>query len=121
MIERCLILPKTERFHPYEITKLVRFLSSELENPATLELFGFFAKQLIETVNERQLSLLNVDLDDPLIDLEMHDILDVVKIFSVFAQKKDKKYVPKLFDESEPQYQEDITTTRAQNLILYQP
>ena len=57
---------------------------------------------MITTINERQLKLVNVDLDDPLIDLEMHDILDVVKVFSVFAQERDPKYIPKLFDDTQP-------------------
>jgi hypothetical protein len=29
---------------------------------------------------------MNADLDDPLIDIELHDVLDIIRIYSVFAK-----------------------------------
>lgn len=46
-----------------------------------------FGRELVETINQRQISLYEADLDDPLVDLELHDVVDLVKTFSVLASK----------------------------------
>ena len=51
----------------------------------------------------------------------MHDVLDIIKVFSVFAQQKDPKYIPKLFDDTEPQFIDEITSSKETNLQLYHP
>lgn len=50
-------------------------------------------------MSERQISLIEADLDDPLIDLQMSDIIDVVSTFSsLAASTRDvHTFVPKLF------------------------
>lgn len=51
----------------------------------------------------------------------MHDILDIVKVFAVFAKERDKKYIPKLFDDTQPQFIEEVVTTNETNIQLYHP
>ena len=44
------------------------------------------------------------DLKDPLIDLEAHDVVDIVRIYATFAQDDDSlvpSFVPKLFKQKE--------------------
>lgn len=83
---------KLERFDPYSMSKLMRYLSKGYEplEQDALKLYSYFGKQLIQTINERQISLIDADLDDPLIDLELHDVIDFVKVFSVLAQPLNK-------------------------------
>lgn len=42
------------------------------------------------------------DLKDPLIDLEAHDVVDIIRIYATFAQSDDHllpDFVPKLFSQ----------------------
>ena len=57
---------------------------------------------LIKIISERQIAVLEADLDDVLIDLEMHDIIDVVRVFSKLAAPKQSNNIPKLFDQEKP-------------------
>jgi hypothetical protein len=40
---------------------------------------------LVQTINHRETSLKEADLKDPLIDLEPHDVVDIVRIYGVLA------------------------------------
>ena len=49
---------------------------------------------------------MDADLDDPLIDLELHDIVDIVRVFSILAKPPQNQLsasaidaIPKLFDD----------------------
>jgi hypothetical protein len=46
-------------------------------------------------------------VDDPLIDLDIKDIIDVVRVYSTFSKSEERHlFIPKLFnneDETEPQ------------------
>lgn len=48
--------------------------------------------------------MLDADLDDPLIDLELHDVVDIVNVLAVQARsgKKSEARVPKLFESEDP-------------------
>lgn len=66
---------------------------------------------MAETICERQISLADADLDDSLIDLDLHDIVDMVRIFAVLAKPKPfelefetQKHIPKLHQHVEPQF-----------------
>lgn len=132
MVDHCLNLynNKIERFDPYSMANILRYLSKgdEYLDTNTLTLFGHFGKQLVETISERQMSLIDADLDDPLIDLGLHDVLSIVKVFAVLAKphqlgpKSDHhKHVPKLFEQVEPQVQEEYHHTEETYIQLYQP
>lgn len=42
-------------------------------------------------------------VDDPLIDLDVKDILDIVRVFSTFSKSEERQlFIPKLFTEDEP-------------------
>jgi hypothetical protein len=47
---------------------------------------------------------MDVDLDDPLVDLEVHDVVDIVNVLAALARgNKDesKHVVPKLFEKTD--------------------
>ena len=77
---------KEGRFDPYSISKLMRFFSRGNESQDTLELYSHFTKQLVTTLSERQISLIDADLDDPLVDLEVHDVVDIVNVLAALAR-----------------------------------
>jgi len=118
------------------MSKLIRYLSnssnrgieSQEMHEKTLQLYSYFGKQLIQTINERQISLADVDLDDPLIDLELHDIVDIVRLYSVLAKPPQSDElssidtIPRLFEDGEqPQFQEEFTHSEQAYLQLYRP
>ena len=128
LVDHCLRIytEKTERFDPYSISKLMKFLAKKDDylDTKVLTLFGYFGKQLVETISERQISLMDADLDDPLIDLQLHDIIDIVRIFSVLAKPSDgniENHIPKLFESVDPQYQADYQHSEETYIQLYQP
>jgi|TARA_B110001450_G_C17383138_1_gene384540 hypothetical protein len=72
--------------------------------------------------------LADADLDDSLIDLHLHDIIDMVRIFSVLAKPKpfelefeSTKHIPKLHQNIEPQFQDQYIHSEDQYIQLYQP
>ena len=73
----------------------------------TLKLYSYFGIELVETLSQRQISLYEADLDDALIDLELHDVVDLVKTFSTLANKyqNDNKIllrsIPDLFSKED--------------------
>ena len=50
------------------------------------------------------MQIIEADIDDALIDLEMNDCVDIVRVFSSFVEQPDNSHVPALFDRSEPQF-----------------
>ena len=62
-------------------------------------MFKSIALHLVQTIKHRELSLQESDLKDPLIDLEPHDIVDIVRIFGVLSPsgKNDSVFTPALF------------------------
>ena len=58
------------------------------------------ALHFVQTVKDREASLKQSDLKDPLIDLEPHDIVDIVRIYGALATtaRKTVKFTPELFD-----------------------
>ena len=40
---------------------------------------------MTQTVKSREAALVKSDLKDPLIDLETHDIVDIIRIYATFA------------------------------------
>jgi len=88
-----------------------------------MKLYGLFTKELIDTVAQRQRSLIDVDLDDALIDLQLHDVLDIVNVMAALSRKQDgtEEYVPQLFEKEQPQFQTEFKHSEEQYIQLYQP
>lgn len=95
---------KVASFDPYTVSKVLRYLLKYNDgSPEAQEVFKSFSLLLTQTVKGREASLVNSDLKDPLIDLEAHDIVDIVRIYATFAQSDDTlvpSFVPKLFQDS---------------------
>ena len=81
---------KVSRFDPYTVSKALRYLLAYNEGGAEAqEIFKSFSLLLTQTIKSREASLAKSDLKDPLIDLETHDIVDIVRIYATFAQEDD--------------------------------
>ena len=96
---------KVRTFDPYVISKVLRYLLKYNDGGAEAqEIFKSFSLLLTQTVKNREASLVNSDLKDPLIDLEAHDVVDIIRIYATFAQQDDTlvpTFVPKLFATDE--------------------
>lgn len=128
LTQRCLRIQdgNLHRFDPYSMSKLMRYLSKDKLGEDQLTIFAGFTKQLVQTLSERQISLVDADLDDPLIDVEMHDIVDIVRVLGALVkadtdQSKKDEYIPKLFDTEEAQMQSDYKFKEDSYIELYQP
>ena len=93
-------------FDPYAVSKLLRYMLTYNDaSDDAIELYKSMSLLLTKTVEDRQRALINASLDDPLIDLEVHDLVDVLRVYSAFAnqatlQKKGKEMIssiPPLF------------------------
>ena len=111
LLQKCLQIVKNNegRFDPYSISKLMRYFSRSDESKDTLELYSHFTKQLITTLSERQISLLDADLDDPLVDLEVHDVIDIINVLAPLSRNTkegSEHIVPKIFEKTDDQFQD---------------
>jgi len=88
-------------FEPYSVSKVLRYLLkfNTQTNHETVEVLKSTALHLVQTIKHRETSLQHSDLKDPLIDLEPHDIVDIVRIYGVIAATgtKSKSFAPPLF------------------------
>ena len=81
---------KVSSFDPYTVSKVLRYLLAYNEGgPEAQELYKSFSLLLTQTIKSREVALARSDLNDPLIDLETHDIVDIVRIYATFAQTDD--------------------------------
>lgn len=88
-------------FDPYASSKLLRYLFAFNDSSEhAVELYKSLNLLLTTTIEDRQRALINAKVDDPLIDLEMHDLVDIVRVYGVFAsQNAARDTVPPLFTD----------------------
>jgi len=75
------------RLEPYSVSKILRYLlkyNTETDSQ-TVEVLKSMSLHLVQTIKHRETSLKDSDLKDPLIDLEPHDVVDIVRIYGVLA------------------------------------
>jgi hypothetical protein len=63
-------------------------------------LYSNLITQLVSTISKRQIALIDADLDDCLIDLELHDVVDVVNVVAALSKSLEPTatHVPRLFN-----------------------
>jgi len=92
---------KVGNFDPYTVSKVLRYLLQFNEGGLEAqEIFKSFSLLLTQTIKSREASLAKSDMKDPLVDLEVHDIVDIMRIYATFAQSDDSlhpSFVPRLF------------------------
>ena len=77
---------KVSTFDPYTVSKVLRYLLKYNDgSPEAQEIFKSFSLLLTQTVKNREASLVKSDMKDPLIDLEAHDVVDIIRIYATFA------------------------------------
>ena len=72
---------------PYSLSKILRYLLkyNTATDDQTVEVFKSMSLHLVQTIKHREQSLKQSDLKDPLIDLEPHDVVDIVRIYGILA------------------------------------
>ena len=99
-------------FDPYATSKLLRYLLQFNDSSDNaIEVFKSLSLLLTQTIVSREASLVNATINDPLIDLETQDIVDIIRIYSTFAQLSNEaavEHVPKLFDDDDGDEIDDI-------------
>ena len=75
-------------FDPYAVSKLLRYLFKYNEASKTaIEIYKSCSLLITRTIEERQRALINARTDDPLIDVEMQDFVDILRVYSYFASE----------------------------------
>ncbi|CDW74365.1 UNKNOWN [Stylonychia lemnae] len=89
-------------FDPYSVSKVLRYLYTQNDGGETsLKVYEALGMRFYQNLKERRESMREMTLDDPLIDIEMKDILDLIRVYSVYAKPEKQLFVPQLFlDES---------------------
>ena len=78
---------KVRSVEPYSASKLLRYLLA-YDQPLdreTDQLYEIIATKLIMTMEARDAALQKSDVKDSLIDLEMQDVVDVLRVYSAIA------------------------------------
>lgn len=50
-----------------------------------------------------------MSLDDPLIDLDVKDVVDIIRVYSVYAKPEQQLFVPQLFFEENKESENDMS------------
>lgn len=75
-------------FDPYIASKLLRYLFAFNDSSdGAVEIYKSLSLLLTQTIADRQRALVNARTDDPLIDVEFHDIVDIVRVYAAFANR----------------------------------
>ena len=73
-------------FDPYAVSKLLRYLLRYNDSSTdSTEVFKSLSLLLTQTIADREAALVNATINDPLIDLETKDIVDIIRIYSALA------------------------------------
>ncbi len=83
-------------YDPYSISKVCRYLYSYNDgDAASLQVYETLGHRFLGNLRDRLKSMELVPVDDPLIDIETNDIVDIVRVFSVFSKNQEKQlFVP---------------------------
>ena len=86
-------------FDPYSISKFMRYVFSYNDSSEdTIDVIKSLSLVLQDIITQREAALESADLKDPLIDVEMHDLVDIIRTYQVFTvEDPDFAHVPVLF------------------------
>eukprot|EP00347_Sterkiella_histriomuscorum_P004264 403361113 len=87
-------------FDPYSISKIVRYLYTFNDgSEASIKAYEALGMKLYSNLQDRRKAMREMALDDPLIDLDMKDVVDIIRVYSVYAKPEQQLFVPQLFFE----------------------
>lgn len=74
-------------FEPYSISKVLRYIlySGQKLVPQTVDIIKSLSLNLAQTLASRKIQLQNSDVSDLLIDVEMNDVVDILRVYSVLG------------------------------------
>ncbi len=91
-------LAKAHEFDPYSVSKVLRYLYEYNDgNALAVKTYEALGLQFLTNLKARKESLKEMTFDDPLIDIQIKDIIDIVRIYSVYSKHEQHLFVPQLF------------------------
>lgn len=94
-----------DKFDPYSVSKVLRYLFAYNDgSESAIKAYEALGLRFFTNLIERKESMKEMILDDPLIDIDIKDIVDIVRVYSVYAKPEKQLFVPQLFfDDSNDQ------------------
>jgi len=87
-----------DQYDPYSTSKVLRYLFNQNDGTAkSIEVFQALGQRFLLNLQEREQVMKDMPFDDPLIDVDVKDIVDMVRVYSLFSKPKgqeDKLFVP---------------------------
>ena len=78
-------LANSDKFDPYSFSKVLRYLFTFNDgNKESIQVFTKLAQHFLTDLRERRSSLINSKFDDPLIDIEPKDMIDIARVYSTY-------------------------------------
>lgn len=97
----------SQSYDPYAISKVCRYLYAQNDGTETsVKAFQALGQRFITNLHDRIKAMKEMPFDDPLIDLDAKDVVDIVRVFSAYSldpNKREALFVPKLFEDDELQ------------------
>lgn len=88
------------RFDPYSVSKVMRYLYNYNDgSESAVKVYETLGMQFLTNLKERIESIKEMSFDDPLIDLHIKDIVDIVRVYSIYSKHEKYLFVPQLFLE----------------------
>ena len=66
---------------------------------SAVKVYEVLGLKFLANLKQRIESMKEMTLDDALIDIEIKDIIDIVRVYSIYSKQERQLFVPKLFFE----------------------
>lgn len=87
-------------FDPYSASKLLRYFLNYGENGSqATDIVKSLALVVLETIKSRTAAMAESQLSDPLIDIETKDVVDILRVYAIYAQARLSDHTPSVFEE----------------------
>ena len=76
-----------DQYDPYSISKVLRYLFNQNDGTSkSIEVFQALGQRFLFNLQEREQVMKEMPFDDPLIDVDVKDIVDMVRVYSLFSK-----------------------------------
>lgn len=95
---------------------MLRYLYSFNDaSDSALQTYQALGERFLSNLHQRQQSLKDKPVDDALIDIDVKDIVDMVRVYSAFSKTEERTlFVPQLFSDETTDQPEDPAQTALQ-------
>lgn len=76
-----------DTYDPYSISKVLRYLYAFNDGSETaMQVYQALGERFITTISLRLQTIQNMPFDDALIDIDVKDLVDIVRVYSSFSK-----------------------------------